>query len=72
MLQHAEADTGDGSGDTDRTADVLVCHRPSGLVQPCVVLLGQTLICGNVNVFTSSRLKKDTSKMTRMSCKKAM
>ncbi|XP_039656763.1 uncharacterized protein si:dkey-183p4.10 isoform X1 [Perca fluviatilis] len=44
VFQHAEADTEDGSGDTDGTADVLVCHRPSGLAQPCVVLLGQNLI----------------------------
>ncbi|XP_031142072.1 uncharacterized protein DDB_G0290685-like isoform X4 [Sander lucioperca] len=44
VFQHAEADTEDGSGDTDRTADVLVCHRPSGLAQPRVFLLGQNLI----------------------------
>ncbi|XP_029290785.1 midasin isoform X2 [Cottoperca gobio] len=46
VFQHAEADSEDGSGDTDGTADVLVCLRPSGLVQPRVVLLGQNISFG--------------------------
>lgn len=44
VSQHAEADTEDGCGDSDGTADVLVGHRPSRLVQPNVVLLGQNLL----------------------------
>lgn len=31
-----EADCEDGGGDHDGSVDVLVCHRPSSLVQPDV------------------------------------
>ncbi len=48
--QHAEGGAEDVCGDTDGTADVLGGHRPSGLVQPCVVLLGQNLIFSSLKL----------------------
>lgn len=49
VSQRAEADTEDGSVDTDGTADVLVGHRPRRLAQPSSLLLGLKLIFGHQN-----------------------
>lgn len=50
MSQRAQGGAEDGCGDPDGTADVLVGHGPSGLVQPRVVLLGQNVIFGSLKL----------------------
>lgn len=66
MSRHPEGGTEDGRGDRDGTADVLAGHRPSRLVQPRVIILGQNQFFWSFKLV--HMLTSDERKMTILSC----